>query len=532
MRYLQPTRIIAAENTVNSEVMLAGNAVQPDFDFDNCMTINRGGYILLDFGKEISGGIAIAVEEAEHHPKDTDIRITFGESVMEALSNLGEKNACNDHAVRDFKTPIYTLSINRFANTGFRFVKIEAVSGWVKIKSIAAEPDIRNLEYKGSFECNDELLNEIWKVGAYTVQLNTHEFIWDGVKRDRLVWIGDMHPEVSVFLSVFGYDDAIKNSLELVKNSTPSGEWMNGIATYSVWWMILQYELYMYTGDLEYLKQQEDSIKEICDKVFAKIDGGYCFHDMEGFVDWSSKDSESETEGVKSVFCIGLNRAKRIFDALGIYDYCEKCGKYVEILKKDSGKVKVNKRIAGINIFAERGTEYDIEKVSGASAENISSFFGFYVLIAKCMSGQASECMDVIKEFWGGMLKMGATTFWEDFDIEWMKNAIPITEIVPPGKDDIHGDFGKYCYKGFRHSLCHGWASGPTAVLSNYILGAKITKPGGDEITIKPQIGKLKWVKGDFPTKYGTVHIEHYKENGHVKTVYTAPKEITVVLGD
>ena len=102
MRYLKPTRIIAAENTVNAEVMLAGNAVQPDFDFEHCTTINRGGYILLDFGKEISGGIAIAAEKAEHHPKDTDIRITFGESVMEALSSLGEKNACNDHAVRDF----------------------------------------------------------------------------------------------------------------------------------------------------------------------------------------------------------------------------------------------------------------------------------------------------------------------------------------------------------------------------------------------------------------------------------------------
>ena len=38
-----------------------------------------------------------------------------------------------------------------------------------------------------------------------------------------------------------------------------------------------------------------------------------------------------------------------------------------------------------------------------------------------------------------------------------------IDELVPPGKKDLHGDFGAYCYVGFRHSLCHGWASGPTA---------------------------------------------------------------------
>ena len=148
------------------------------------------------------------------------------------------------------------------------------------------------------------------------------------------------------------------------------------------------------------------------------------------------------------------------------------------------------------------------------------------------MLSQAAECIDVIKEFWGGMLKMGATTFWEDFDIKWLKNAAPIDEIVPKDKDDIHGDFGKYCYKGFRHSLCHGWASGPTAVLSNYIMGARITKPGGREVTIKPQLGQLEWIKGDFPTQYGAVHIEHRRENGQVKTTYTAPKEVTVILAE
>ena len=49
-------------------------------------------------------------------------------------------------------------------------------------------------------------------------------------------------------------------------------------------------------------------------------------------------------------------------------------------------------------------------------------------------------------------------------------------------------------------------------------------------MTIQPQLENLTWVKGDFPTQYGTVHIEHCQENGHVKTVYTAPKEVTVVL--
>ena len=54
---------------------------------------------------------------------------------------------------------------------------------------------LRDLQYLGSFECSDERLNTIWQTGAYTVHLNMQDYLWDGIKRDRLVWIGDMHPE-------------------------------------------------------------------------------------------------------------------------------------------------------------------------------------------------------------------------------------------------------------------------------------------------------------------------------------------------
>lgn len=43
-----------------------------------------------------------------------------------------------------------------------------------------------------SFNCSDPLLNNIWMMGAYTVQLNMQDYLWDGVKRDRLVWVGDL----------------------------------------------------------------------------------------------------------------------------------------------------------------------------------------------------------------------------------------------------------------------------------------------------------------------------------------------------
>jgi hypothetical protein len=33
------------------------------------------------------------------------------------------------------------------------------------------------------------------------------EYLWDGIKRDRLVWIGDMYPEVSTIHAVFDFNE-------------------------------------------------------------------------------------------------------------------------------------------------------------------------------------------------------------------------------------------------------------------------------------------------------------------------------------
>ncbi|MBQ7930312.1 MAG: alpha-L-rhamnosidase, partial [Clostridia bacterium] len=140
--------------------------------------------------------------------------------------------------------------------------------------------------------------------------------------------------------------------------------------------------------------------------------------------------------------------------------------------------------------------------------------------------------LDGMREYWGGMLKMGATSFWEDFNLEWMENAAPIDEIVPEGKVDIHGDWGAYCYIKFRHSLCHGWASGPCPFMTHYILGIRIEAPGCKKLRIDPQLGDLAYAKGTFPTPYGLVTVCHTRqEDGTIRSYIAAPKEIEIIMG-
>ena len=133
----------------------------------------------------------------------------------------------------------------------------------------------------------------------------------------------------------------------------------------------------------------------------------------------------------------------------------------------------------------------DVLKKDGP--QGLSTYYGFYVLKALAKAGDIDTALDFISQYWGGMLDFGATTFWEDFDLDWTKNAGRIDELLPAGKKALHGDYGAYCYPGFRLSLCHGWASGPTAWLSQEVLGVKPSEPGFKKVNIVPHLGHLKW---------------------------------------
>ncbi len=193
----------------------------------------------------------------------------------------------------------------------------------------------------------------------------------------------------------------------------------------------------------------------------------------------------------------------------------------------------VNKSKSGAALLSLAGmmdakqTSDTVLKAGGP--KDVSTFYGFYVLQALAKSGDTDTALDFIRTYWGAMLDFGATTFWEDFNLEWTNNAARIDELVPPGKKDIHGDYGAYCYEGFRHSLCHGWASGPTAWLSQNVLGVKPLEPGCKRVRVAPQLGNLKWAEGTYPTPLGPIRVRHdRKPDGTISSQVDAPKGVSV----
>ena len=213
----------------------------------------------------------------------------------------------------------------------------------------------------------------------------------------------------------------------------------------------------------------------------------------------------------------------------------ELCKADLDRLKKWRGNFKNSKQAAALMVLAgmsdPKKTNEEILRCGNAAG--MSTFMAYYILSARALAGDIQGCLDCVREYWGGMLSLGATTFWEDFDVRWMEKAAPIDALLGDGEEriDVHGTYGNYCYKGYRHSLCHGWASAVTPWLTEYILGIQVKEAGCRRLDIEPHLGDLQWVEGTFPTPYGEVFISHMKkENGMTETIVEAPKEVKIVL--
>lgn len=159
----------------------------------------------------------------------------------------------------------------------------------------------------------------------------------------------------------------------------------------------------------------------------------------------------------------------------------------------------------------------------------MSTFQSYYILKATAQTADVSVALDMLREYYGAMLLAGATTFWEDFDLDWMREGANIETLAKDGAYDIHGDNGRYCYRGFRHSLCHGWSSAPAAFLAEEILGCHIEEAGCKCLKVKPHLGNLLWAEGTYPTPYGEVSVSARKEGSKTTISVNAPDEIRIV---
>ncbi|HEY3330570.1 MAG TPA: alpha-L-rhamnosidase C-terminal domain-containing protein [Capsulimonadaceae bacterium] len=534
-RYVLPTRILWTAGTLtNPDVLLVNNngqALIQATDFARMKHDGNAPGIVLDFGRELHGALQI-VTAASKDNKAYRVRLRFGESVSEAMNETN-----NDHAIKDMIVPIASMGSQEYGLTGFRFVRIDLIDegAEITVMAVRAVSVMRDIPLVGRFNCSDARLNQIWQTGLDTVHLCMQDYIWDGIKRDRLVWIGDMHPEVSVITATFGADPIVPASLDWVRDHTPLPAWMNGIGAYSMWWILIQADWYLHSGDVAYLEEQRDYLTALLKQFVGCVaDDGSMAVPGRQLLDWPTSPNPAAVQaGLHGLLAMALGAGAALCETLGEFDTAALSRDAARRLALGAPEPLVASKQASA-LLALTGLR-DAKMVNDTvlsqnPLKGLSTFYGYYVLQARAAAGDYVGALDVIRNYWGAMLDLGATSFWEDFDLSWAEGAGRIDEMPSPDKIDVHMTYGDYCYKSLRHSLCHGWAAGPTAWLSEHVLGVKPLSPGCTRVRVAAHLGDLAWAEGAYPTPQGPVAVRHTRQpDGTVASEIDAPPRVEIV---
>ena len=380
-------------------------------------------------------------------------------------------------------------------------------------------------------------MNKIYDTAKYTVFLTMQDNLWEGVKRDRLIWIGDMHPQVNAILDLFGNNECIESAIDSSIAHAPMPIWLGNIPTYSFWLIQIFYDYLLKVGNKSFVLKHFDYIESIlyqldkCVGEDGKIDYDLvdAYHGNGYFLDWPTNNHRDAEAGNAYMFIYSLAKLENMYRMLDKQINPTVISLKEKIKRKLYDGITQKQVVALGYLSGEISAVEAVEKIVSGGPKGFTTFLSYFLFKTLSDCNQERDALRIMKEYYGAMLDRGATTFWEDFDYDWLAGSGRIDELAPEGLKDLHGDFGAFCYKGFRHSLCHGWSAGPVHFLMEEILGVKVLDVGCKRVKIEPKLGDLVWCKGEFPTPYGVIKIQHEKKNGEVMTVVDAPKEIEIV---
>jgi alpha-L-rhamnosidase len=143
----------------------------------------------------------------------------------------------------------------------------------------------------------------------------------------------------------------------------------------------------------------------------------------------------------------------------------------------------------------------------------ISPYYNYYVIRAMAEMGHREQALKWIRQYWGGMVDEGATSFWEAYDPSWYR-------------EDFHSSLQSDNRSGYFVSLAHGWSSGPTAWMMEQVLGIQPTGAGFSTVDIRPDLVDLDWAKGAEPTPHGQLQVGVQKKGGAVLITVDVPEGV------
>lgn len=586
-RTVAPASILALGNasvisSYPAQKTLQGNASALVYDFG----IEVGGIVTVNYSTTGAGSLGLAFTEAKNwigltsDSSNGKFARGYGDqacddgAIYSRFSQAGNYTYTMDlpHLRGGFRYLTLFLLTNSTASLSINDVSLE----------IGFQPTWSNLRaYQGYFHSNDDELNKIWYSGAFTLQTNEvpvnsgrrvptlaqgwandgsmsngSTVIVDGAKRDRAVWPGDMGIAVpSTFVSLGDGLDSVKNALQTMYDhqnadcSFPEAGpplLQQNSDTYHMWTMIGTYNYVFYTNDTNFLASNWARYTCAMNYVYGKVLQPQGLLNVTGTRDWArvaTGGNGSEPNmilyrtlitgadlaswmGNSSLSDTYQSRAKTLSANIIEWTYDKSYGAFKDnstntpLHPQDANSMALLFGVVpNTSSIAQSISTRLLDNWTPIGAEtpelpdNISPFISSFEIQGHLAIGQTQRALDLIRRSWG----------W------YLNNANGTGSTVIEGYL-TNGSFGYRNYRGYAYdssyvSHAHGWSSGPTSALTEYVLGLRITGRVGSTWTLEPQFGDLTSVEGGFVTKLGKFQASWtVAKNGGYSLSWTTPK--------
>lgn len=518
--------------------------------------------LLVDFGQKVAGQMMFDGE----FPPGAALHIASGPvfDLIKFRETIRLDSRCGVHTDPKFRA--------------LRLAVLSAEPG----TSVALTPRLEFTGYpgelKGYFHSADDQLNRIWHAGVYTVQLCTqpHELsgcyndrldgkygdfpqhwrspygryvIWDGPRRDREVWIGDMWPESLTLLYSFGAPEVMRSSLAVVAGRQRedglvpgSGITLQPFAEYACWWAALLERYHLLTGDGAFVRDMEPALRRLMDWLAASLDRNQGFLHIDHRQTWAwTLQRRGVVTGSQCVAFAALRAGGRLMAMLGDASLSATLAQRAEALRalirerlwdagrgcfKDSlappdGVARLSCDSNALAVLMEVATEGQADGALRTLREDLWGPFGTRTILptepeeginwghnhnvwpfvvgleleARFEHGDFAGAMALLRHCWGNMADRGAETFWEMVDGRTgaFVTHRPVAE-SQPGWDTWD-------------SYSHGWSAGVSYMLQAFVLGIRPTQPGFRQFVVEPRPGDLAFVEGAVPTPHGVIKL-------------------------
>ena len=400
-------------------------------------------------------------------------------------------------------------------------------------------------EERARFSSDDPSLSPIWEIGWRTARLDAHDTYMDTPYYERMQYIGDTRIQALISYVVAQDDRLARQAIQAFNDSrVPDGLTRSRypssvtqmIPTFSLLWIGMLHDFWMYRGDDEFVKEQIAGTRTVMDWFLDKQrpDGLLGKVPWWPFVDWGKdfafgmppQDVNGGSSPITLQYIEALRYAAELESLFGdrirAQRYRQAESRAAAAIRKlcwndsygliaDTPAQKHYSQHANIlgvwlDVIPVEKQKDVLTKILSTSDPGFTTsgsvpemtiatyYFRFYLARALDHAGLGDRYLDLLKP-WRDMVAMGLTT--------WAEQPEP------------------------TRSDAHAWSAHPNFDFLTIIAGIRPKTPGFSSVTIEPHLGHLSNVVSAVPTPRGTIDASFRSSPTGVDAEIALPRNMT-----